>query len=231
MDQPLLEVKNLSKKYKVGKESVDVLKDVSFQLQKGEIAMIIGPSGSGKTTLLNLIGGLDNPDGGSVHFRGKRIDNLPDHRRTELRRNVISLVFQSFELIPVMTCFDNIAYPLRLLKLDGKELRERVERWSARFHVDHLLKRKPNQISMGQKQRIALVRSIVVEPQILLGDEVTANLDRENTKLVLNSMHETAKDKGTGFLLVTHDSTLLSYADHIFSLIDGNLSKTSGGKS
>ncbi len=219
----LLEVRNLRKEYISGEEKVTAIDNINLEIKPGEFIVITGPSGSGKTTLLNLLASLDRPDNGELYFKNKRYDNISDREKTMLRRNSISIIFQSFELIPVMSCYDNIRYPLLLVKMEKNEARERIMEAAALMGIEKLLDRIPSKISGGQKQRVAVARALVMKNDLVLGDEITGNLDQKRSRELYEHCRELCQKENRSFLMVTHDISLMEFADRGFYLVDGKL--------
>jgi putative ABC transport system ATP-binding protein len=220
---PILEAKKISKSYDTVSENQIVLNELNLSVDAGEMVMILGPSGSGKSTLLNILNGIDLPDQGEMYFNGKRFDNLKDNERTRMRLNDFTTVLQGFELIKVMNCYDNIAYPLKLCGLKKAEIEARIQNVAGELEITHLLTRKPEQISVGQKQRIAIARALVTKTQLFLGDEITANLDKKLTHKVIKYLKDKSEKQQTAFIIVTHDLQLVPYATKALTLADGKL--------
>lgn len=219
----IVEVRNAKKFYALGKTTVEAVKGVSFEIEQGDFISIAGPSGSGKSTILNMIGLIDTPTEGEVFIQGKPVSKLKDREITRLRHETIGFIFQSFNLIPVLTTRENIEFPL-LLGKDNKMTKER------RDYVDFLieevgladrLKNRPNELSGGQRQRVAIARALVTKPVIVLADEPTANLDSATGDDILNLMKKINRDLKTTFIFSTHDAKIVELADHIIRLKDG----------
>ncbi|MBN1982379.1 MAG: ABC transporter ATP-binding protein [Chitinivibrionales bacterium] len=227
-DIPVLSAHNIYKKYITPTEEVRVADNLSIQCKRGEIVMIFGPSGSGKTTLLNMLSGLDTPDSGDIYFEEKKITDLKDKEWTRLRLHRIALVFQSFELIQVMSNFDNIAYPLILQKVGRRERDERINAIVHELGIKAILSRNPNKISIGQKQRVAIARSLVLKTDVVLGDEITGNLDHQTTINVCKYIKNYVKQEKKAFIIVTHNREIQEYADRVYHLSDGSLQEIKG---
>ncbi len=205
----MLQVENLSKRYDAADGPVPVLRDVCFAMSRGETLALTGKSGSGKSTLLHLIGGLDQPDSGSITIDGTRLTDLRDRGRAALRRGTVGIVFQQFNLIPSLTVAANIAFQARLAgRLDTGWIDSIVERIGL---SDHLTK-YPEALSGGQQQRVAIARTLACRPKLVLADEPTGNLDEDNSQVVLRLFLEMAEEAGTTVLMVTHSTAL---ADHM----------------
>ena len=219
----IVEVKDAKKFYALGKTTVEAVKGVSFQIEQGDFISIAGPSGSGKSTILNMIGLIDTPTQGEVFIQGRSVSLLKDRELTRLRHDTIGFIFQSFNLIPVLTTRENIEFPL-LLGKDSKLTKER------RDYIDFLIeevgladrqKNRPNELSGGQRQRVAIARALVTKPLIVLADEPTANLDSATGDAILQLMKKVNRDLKTTFIFSTHDAKIVDLADHIIRLKDG----------
>ncbi|MBN1154797.1 ABC transporter ATP-binding protein [candidate division KSB1 bacterium] len=216
---------NLVKEFPMGTQKVIALNDVNLDFHKGEFAGVVGPSGSGKTTLLNIIGSLDDPTSGDVMTMGKSIKSLSHKESARLRNRYIGFIFQTFNLLPVYTVYENVEFPLLLLDLDEKEREKLV--WEALEWVKLTDKAqsRPNQLSGGQSQRVAIARAMVKKPEIVLADEPTANLDAENSYNILEMMEVLNKELKTTFLFSTHDEKVIAYLKRKITLFDGRVVK------
>jgi putative ABC transport system ATP-binding protein len=221
--EPLLSLRGVSKSYALGGNVIRALQAVDLALVRGEIAAVTGPSGSGKSTLLNLCGLLDKADGGELLFDGEPLPAGDEARRTGLRRQAIGFVFQGFNLVPVMTAYDNVDYPLYLLGVPAAERRQRVQQALARVGLQGLGSHKPDQLSGGQRQRVAIARAIVKRPRLVIADEPTANLDAQTAMQIVGLMRALAHNDGTTFLVATHDDRMLPHCDRALMLDDGVL--------
>ncbi len=215
----LLEVKNLYKIYGSKDTRVEALKDVSFEISKGEFVAIVGESGSGKSTLLNMIGGLDKPTSGDVFVDGNDIKNMKDNALTIFRRRNIGFIFQAFNLIPELTVEQNIIYPMLLdyQKPDMEYLEELLTVLNLKDRRKHL----PAQLSGGQQQRVAIGRALYTRPSIILADEPTGNLDSKNSREVIALLKETSAKYEQTIIMITHNRSLASTADRILQVSDG----------
>lgn len=215
----LVKTQNLSKIYGKGESQVNALKNVSFSLEKGEFAAVVGESGSGKSTLLNCIGGLDTPSSGKVWLNGEDLFALSEQKRTIFRRRNIGFIFQSFHLIPELNVEQNIIFPLLLdyKKPDRDQLEELLEILKLKDRRSHL----PGQLSGGQQQRVAIGRALITRPVLILADEPTGNLDSQNSRDVMDLLHQASECYGQTILMITHNQNLLSSADHVFRVSDG----------
>lgn len=220
----LLELKGVKKIYQQGLVEVQALRGVDLQVELGEFTSIAGPSGSGKTTLLNMIGCLDQPTGGQVYLDEQEIGHLSKKRLALIRRHNLGFIFQSYNLIPVLTAFENVEFALRLLKkYDAKEIKERVLDILDSVGLKGLENRKPNELSGGQKQRVAIARALIKEPKIVLADEPTANLDSKTSTAILEIMVKMNKKLQTTFIFSTHDQLVMEYAERLLSIKDGQV--------
>lgn len=217
----MVEVKELHKDYKVGKVLFPALRGVNTVIQNGEFTAIAGPSGSGKTTLLNIIGCLDSPTSGTVYIDGTDTGTLTTREKANLRKNQIGFVFQTFNLIPVLTAFENVEIPLLLLDMKANENRDRVVGILEEVGLAEYINRKPNEMSGGQQQRVAIARALVKHPSLVLADEPTANLDSTTAREILELMQELNRKFLTTFVFSTHDQLVMDYAERIISLRDG----------
>ena len=219
----LIQTENIVKHYELGKVIVPALRNVTLKMERGEFATICGPSGSGKTTLLNLLGFIDSPTSGQVFFDGARITyNGFSHLHT-LRLEKLGFIFQTFNLIPVLSAYENIEYPLLLTAKSSAERKTLVERilrevklWEHRHH-------KPNELSGGQRQRVAIARALVNHPQLVLADEPTANIDSVTAAEILDLMCTLNEEDDVTFLFSTHDPVVVKYAKRVIRLHDGKI--------
>lgn len=217
----VIELKNLQKRYKVGKEKLHVLKSINLTINQGEFVMIMGKSGSGKTTLLNILGFLDKFDDGSYFFEYKNVTNLNENKRSEFRNTNIGFVFQQFNLVETLNVFQNVELPMIYnSKFSKKERKERVEKNLKVVGILDKVKQKPLQLSGGQQQRVAIARALVNDPQIIFADEPTGALDSETGIEIMNLL-KSLNDSGKTVIMVTHDPDLTHYATKLINLKDG----------
>lgn len=221
-----IEIRGLEKTYKLGRTGVRALRGIDFSIDAPEIVGIVGPSGSGKSTLLNILGGIDEPTAGTVSLDGRNIGMMDDNERTLLRRAEIGFIFQSFNLIPVLTALENVELPLMALGMPKQERRAKAKAMIERVGLTPEANHKPDELSGGQRQRVAVARALVIHPRLVLADEPTANLDGENGRTVLELMHSMNHELHTTFLLSTHDPRVLPYLDRRIYLEDGIVTKT-----
>jgi len=219
----IVEVNNAKKFYSLGKTTVEAVKGVSFQIDQGDFISIAGPSGSGKSTILNMIGLIDTPTDGEVFIQGTPVSKLKDREITRLRHETIGFIFQSFNLIPVLTARENIEFPLLLGKANKltKERKEYIDFLIDEVGLSDRQKNRPNELSGGQRQRVAIARALVTKPVIVLADEPTANLDSATGDAILQLMKKINRDLKTTFIFSTHDAKIVELADHIIRLKDG----------
>ncbi|MBO8126454.1 MAG: ABC transporter ATP-binding protein [Firmicutes bacterium] len=219
----LLELKGVTKEYSRGRVSVKALRGIDLSIEPGEFLSIAGPSGSGKSTLLNLVGCLDVPTSGSIILDGEPLEKLNPQELALVRREKVGFIFQTFNLIPVLTAFENVELPLVLLKEDPKTIKDKVMKILEAVGIADLADRRPQDMSGGQQQRVAIARALVKEPKYVLADEPTANLDSENGKAVLEIMREMNERLGTTFIFSTHDQMVMDFAKRLVRLKDGQI--------
>ena len=202
----------------------DALRGVTATIRRGTFAALVGPSGSGKTTLLNLIAGLDAPTSGTVRIEGRNLASMSEGEMSELRLRRIGFVFQSFNLVPVLSAEENVAFPLLFRREIGRcERRERVAEVLRRVGLEGKERRRPHELSGGERQRVALARALAGEPAIILADEPTANLDQETGAAVIHLMRLIGRQRGMTFLYSTHDPQLIAFADTVLKLRNGRI--------
>ena len=218
----LIETFELCKYYQNG-TIVKAVDGVNLKIEEGEFTSVVGPSGSGKTTLLNLLGGIDRPTKGKVILDGIEISSLPERKLSELRLRKIGFVFQSYNLIPVLTAFENVEFVLILRGFSKKERREKVMKVLRDVGLEKLADRPLTKLSGGEQQRVAVARAIVGEPKIVLADEPTANLDSENAIALVELMRKLNEEKGITFILSTHDNRVVERTKRIIKLVDGKI--------
>ncbi len=220
----IVTVKDLIKRYPIGKGEFTALNGIDLTFGTGEFAGIVGPSGSGKTTLLNIIGSLDIPTEGSVVVLGKSIRELNHKQAALLRRKHMGFIFQTFNLLPVYTVYENVEFPLLLLKLSAAEKKKAVMDSLEWLGLTDKMKSRPAQLSGGECQRVAIARAMVKKPELVLADEPTANLDSENSHHILQTMENLNKDLQTTFIFATHDDKVIKYLKRKILIEDGKVS-------
>jgi putative ABC transport system ATP-binding protein len=224
-DEFLIQTNDLTKTYPMGEGTLTALDRVNLSFRPGGFAGLVGPSGSGKTTFLNIVGSLDAPTGGSAIVLGHRIETLSHRKAAQLRNHHIGFIFQTFNLLPVYTVFENVEFPLLLLGMSSSERRKAVMEALEWVGLADRAKSKPAQLSGGQSQRVAIARAMVKNPEILLADEPTANLDAENSHHILKTMERLNRELGTTFLFATHDQKVIGYLRRKIVLVDGKVTK------
>jgi putative ABC transport system ATP-binding protein len=220
----VIELKGVKKDYPLGATTVHAVRGVDLTIEEGDFISIIGPSGSGKTTLLNIIGCIDHATEGSVKIHGKEVTTHSDRELTDLRLHTIGFIFQTFNLIPVLSCRENVEFPLLLMKkenLSRREIRSRAEKLIEEVGLKDQINQKPFELSGGQRQRVAIARALVTRPAIVLADEPTANLDSETGDIILKQMKMLNELEKTTFIFSTHDPDILKYARGVVKIKDG----------
>ena len=223
----ILEIKNLCKVYGKGETKVDALKNVSFDVEQGEFVAIVGPSGSGKSTLLHILGGVDSPTSGVVNIAGTDIGQLDETKLAIFRRRNIGLIYQFYNLIPILNVEENMTLPILLdgKKPDKKLLDDIVDKLGMKDRLAHL----PNQLSGGQQQRVSIGRALMNHPALLLADEPTGNLDSENSKEIISLLRKFNKENNQTVIIITHDERIALSADRVITIEDGRITRDSKG--
>lgn len=219
----VLKVENLIRNYKKSEEheEIKVLKGLSFTVKEGEFVGIMGKSGCGKTTLLKVLGTIDFATDGKIFFHGQDIDKMYDDRLADIRRKEIGFIFQDFYLMNSLSVEENIILPMLLDKADISSMKEKVKKYSELFEISHLLRKNPYELSGGEKQRVAICRSLVNDPLLILADEPTGNLDSKSGKIVIDTLENINKEMKKTIVMVTHDPKMASYCDRVILLKDG----------
>ena len=218
----IIKTENLKKSFRTSEVETIAINDLNFEVTKGEFVAIMGPSGCGKTTLLNILGLLDTPTSGTYYLNGQEVSKLNERDRTLLRRGKIEFVLKSFNLIDELTVFENIELPLSYLKIKTAERRKMVDDIMERMAISHRAKHFPHQLSGGQQQRVAIARAVVANPEIILADEPTGNLDSKNGIEVMNILTE-LNHNGTSIVMVTHNKRDAEYAHRTIDMFDGHI--------
>ncbi|MDR1447306.1 MAG: ABC transporter ATP-binding protein [Treponema sp.] len=221
----VIKAENLVKDYGLNGTTVHALRGVNLEFQGGEFSAIAGPSGSGKSTFLHLAGCLDTHSGGAMSIGGQDVSKLSKRQLALLRRNSIGFIFQAYNLIPVLSAEENIAFPLTLLGVDKREIRELTESVLKQVGLEGMEKRYPKEMSGGQQQRIAIARALVKKPALILADEPTANLDSKTGREILEIMFRLNQDEGTTFIFSTHDSMVMEFARRVVYIRDGQVDR------
>ena len=216
-------VEHVSKTYRLGKLAVTAVSEVSLTVAAGEFLAIAGPSGSGKTTLLNLIGCLDTPTSGEIRIDGEAVSALSAGARADLRARKLGFVFQTFNLIPVLTAWENVEYPLLIHRREGRDRRARVAAALEQVGLRDRARHRPPELSGGQQQRVAIARALVGEPALVLADEPTANLDSATGRDIVELMRSLNRERRVTFVFSTHDPRIMSVADRLLEISDGRL--------
>ncbi len=216
--EDIIELKNISKGYQLGKTLVPVIHGIDISIKKGEFIALMGPSGSGKSTLMNMIGCLDVPDEGQYFLEGSDVSNLSEDSLSEVRNNSIGFIFQNFNLIPDLTVLENIAIPSLYA---GKEDRRRATELAQKLGIGDRISHYPNELSGGQKQRVAIARALINNPKIILADEPTGNLDSHSSSEVMETLKTLNEKEGKTIILVTHDAFTAGFASRHINLKDG----------
>ena len=220
---PILRLRNVRRRFKLGETSIDALQGVSLDIHAGEFLAAWGPSGSGKTTLMNIIGLIDAPTAGEVHFGQQATHELADDQLTEFRASKIGFVFQNFNLVPVLSALENVMLPLQIQGANRETMRQRAEAALLDVGLERFKNSLPDKLSGGQRQRVAIARALVVDPQLVIADEPTANLDSENSRMVVDLMREMNRARQVTFVFTTHDQRLLDHVDRKILLRDGQI--------
>ncbi|WP_317897731.1 ABC transporter ATP-binding protein [Aurantibacillus circumpalustris] len=227
MENQIIQIKNLTKRFAVGTGEFTALQSVDLSIGKGEFMGLVGPSGSGKTTLLNIIGSLDVPSEGEVNVMGRSISGLSHKKAAELRNYHIGFIFQSYNLLPVYTVYENVEFALLLQKLSASERKKSVMEALDWVGLTSKAKSKPAQLSGGESQRVSIARAMVKRPDIVLADEPSANLDSKNSHHIVQTMKKLNEELNTTFIFSTHDEKVMQYLNRIVSMKDGAIEKES----
>lgn len=220
---PVVALRGIHKTYRLGLHTIPALQGVDLSVARGELLALTGPSGSGKSTILNLCGLIDTPDSGEIELNGQPVKGLSENALTLLRRDALGFVFQSFNLVPVMTVAENVDYPLFLAGVPAPERRQRVADQLAAVGLSEHAHHRPDALSGGQRQRVAIARALVKRPKLVIADEPTASLDSHTADQVLNLMRERGHAQGAAFVIATHDSRLTARCDRVVALLDGRI--------
>ncbi len=222
-DDQLIKLINISKTYTLGNQEIKALKKVNLSIQSGDFLVIAGTSGSGKSTLLNLISLIDSPSSGDLLFGGQNIDDFNDNRITGFRNDKIGIVFQNYNLVPVLSALENVTFPLNIQKVPKKETLERAHAILKEVGLEKFTHHKPANLSGGQRQRVAIARALVTEPEIVIADEPTAALDSKTGREVVDLMKKMNLQKSTTFVFSTHDPKIINMVDQVIQLEDGGI--------
>jgi putative ABC transport system ATP-binding protein len=228
MAEPIVEIRNLSKAYRRGDQVVPVLTDINLEVAQGDFVALMGPSGSGKSTLLNLIAGIDKPSGGTLRVHGQNIASLSESALADWRAHNVGFIFQFYNLMPVLTAFENVELPLLLTGLSGRQRREHVEAALGMVGLADRMTHYPSELSGGQQQRVAIARAIITDPTIVVADEPTGDLDRNSAADVLGLMDQLNTELGKTIIMVTHDQRAAQAAHRLVHLDKGVLTDGDG---
>ena len=229
MTENLIIADNVSRSYASGTGDVHAIRDVSFTVPAGAFVALVGRSGSGKTTLLNCVGGLDQPNAGSILINGTDITKLDERARTALRRDELSFVFQTFGLVPMLSAAENVGLPLRLRLTEPTEREARVEQLLELVGLADHARQRPSELSGGQQQRVAIARALANSPRVLIADEPTGHLDADTSAAILALLHSIVRSEGMTAIISTHDASVQALADQTLRLADGELVGTAAG--
>lgn len=218
---PILKLRDIRRRFMLGETAIDALHGVSLDIHAGEFLAVWGPSGSGKSTLMNIIGLIDAPTGGEVWFDNEDTSRMSDDAITDFRGRKIGFVFQSFNLVPVLTALENVMLPLQIQGAAESVARQRAAAVLVDVGLEKFVNSLPDKLSGGQRQRVAIARALVVEPRLVIADEPTANLDSDNSRMIVDLMRDMNRSKGVTFVFTTHDPRLLEHVDRKILLRDG----------
>lgn len=220
---PILKLRNIKRRFMLGETHIDALNSIDLDIHAGEFLAVWGPSGSGKSTLMNIIGLIDSPTAGTVNFDGQDTHALADDALTEFRSQKLGFVFQNFNLVPVLSALENVMLPLQIQGVAETEARKRAAAALVDVGLERFVNSLPDKLSGGQRQRVAIARALVVNPKLVIADEPTANLDSENSRMVVDLMREMNRARKVTFVFTTHDPRLLDHVDRKILLRDGNI--------
>ncbi|MCL2121814.1 MAG: ABC transporter ATP-binding protein [Clostridiales bacterium] len=222
---PLIEIKGLTKKYRIGREVITALDDVSIEIENGEFVCLLGPSGSGKTTFLHLVAGLDKPTRGDVYVKGLCINKIREKDMALFRRRYMAFVFQSYNLVPTLSALENVSMPLMFDGIAKSRRDKRAKELLTQIGLGRRLKNKPSEMSGGQQQRVSIARALINDPKILYADEPTGNLDSKTTREIMDILVERVREKGVTLVMVTHNANLIEQADRVIYMLDGRIQR------
>lgn len=223
--KPMIEIRNLRKVYKLGKEKVIALDCIDLDIFEGEICCILGTSGSGKSTLLNMMAGLEKPTKGSIYIKGEKISNMTENELAKFRQKNVGFIFQSYNLMASLTAIENVSLPMMFRRTPKADREEEAFRILKAVGLEDYILHKPNQMSGGQQQRVGIARAFVGPPAIIFADEPTGNLDSKTTNTVMELMLNMARTQRQTLIIVTHDPHIAEYADKVVYILDGNVEK------
>tara|TARA_B100001167_G_C16730773_1_gene285844 strand:+ start:369 stop:1037 length:669 start_codon:yes stop_codon:yes gene_type:complete len=219
----MINLKNVSKTFKLSSGDIDAVKSTTLTIEKGSFVIVSGRSGAGKTTLLNMISGIDAPTSGEISLNGDRISKMSKRQLSKLRRKTIGMVFQSHALMPLLSAFENVELPLRILGLKASERLRRTEEILEILGLKYRMSHRPYELSGGERQRVSVARALVRKPEILIADEPTSQLDSVNTEIVFDQIKQICKSFNTTVVLATHDQRMKKFANRLFDMSSGKL--------
>ena len=222
---PLIEIKNLTKRYRLGREVITALDNVSVDIEAGEFVCLLGPSGCGKTTFLHLVAGLDKPTRGEVYIKGVCVTKIKESDMALFRRRFMAFIFQSYNLVPTLTALENVGMPLMFDGVSKFRRDRKAKELLEQIGLAGRLRNKPSEMSGGQQQRVSIARALINEPRILYADEPTGNLDSKTTKEILDILVNRVREKGVTLLMVTHNADLTEMADKVIYMLDGQIQR------
>ena len=223
--EPIIEVKNVTKIYKVGTERITALDNVSFTINKGDFCCLLGSSGSGKSTLLNLMAGIEKITKGEILIKGKDVCKMGEHQLAKFRQKYLGFVFQSYNLLPALNAIENVALPMVFKEVKAKERTRRAKEMLITVGLKERMKHTPNQMSGGQQQRVGIARAFVTDPEIVFADEPTGNLDSKTANEIMEIIKKIATERKQTIVMVTHDVNMAKYANKIVHIHDGHIEK------
>lgn len=223
MGEPIIEIANLRKVYRIGSEKIVALNTINLTIEKGEFCCLLGTSGSGKSTLLNMMAGLEKPTKGTVKIRGEMVSSMSERKLARFRQDYLGFIFQSYNLLPQLDAVENVSLPLTFKGISRKMRDKRAERLLTAVGLKSHLRHKPSQMSGGQQQRVGIARAFAANPEIIFADEPTGNLDSRTTLEVMELMMTLARKKNQTLIIVTHDNEIAQYADRVVRIKDGNV--------
>lgn len=223
--EPIIRIKNLTKKYRIGEEVIVALNNINLEIEQGEFVCVVGISGSGKTTLLNIAAGLERPTKGEVIIQGVSLSKVKEKDMAVFRRKHLGFIFQSYNLIPALTALENASLALVFVGENVRERNQKAKKLLNELGLGKRLANKPTQMSGGQQQRVSIARALINDPKIIFADEPTGNLDTKTTKEIIDLLIKLVKEKNRTLIMVTHDLELAQYADRIVYMVDGEIQK------
>jgi len=231
MNEPLLSARNLTRTYTLGKRALEVLRGVNLDVARGEFLALRGASGAGKSTLLHLIGGLDAPNAGEIHFAGQNLAALSQIELAHFRRHRVGFVFQSYYLLPELDALENVCLPARVARVPAVQAGARGRDLLARVGLKDRMEHKPYELSGGEQQRVAIARALINEPELLLADEPTGNLDSHTGEAIIELLKNLRTENKTTLIVATHDTRVAAHAERVMELVDGQIKSSSAASS